>query len=72
MVKSLLSSLIVLTTATAIAAEKTITLSQKDVAELVLKQGFRTKEVNLASQQLRLPYYQALAAYDWNLLAESG
>lgn len=54
------------------ATGKSVTLTQKDVAELVLKQGFRTKEVNLASQQLRLPYVQALAGYDWNFLAESG
>lgn len=53
-------------------APKEITLSQKDVAELVLKQGFKTKEVNLKYQQFRLNPALALSAYDWVLRAESG
>lgn len=53
-------------------APKEITLSQKTVAELVLKQGPKTQEVNLKFQQFRLSPTQALAAYDWKLLAESG
>lgn len=53
-------------------APKEITLTQKDVAELVLKQGSKTKEVNLTYQQYRLAPALALSAYDWNLTAESG
>ncbi|KYG62606.1 transporter [Bdellovibrio bacteriovorus] len=53
-------------------APKEITLSQKSVAELVLKQGPKTKEVNLRYQTLRLTPVQALSAYDWNLAIESG
>ncbi|WP_413288589.1 TolC family protein [Bdellovibrio sp. HCB337] len=49
-----------------------ITLSQKDVAELILKQGRRTQEINLQYQQLRLSVAQSLAAYQWNLTASTG
>lgn len=53
-------------------APKEVTLSQKTVAELVLKQGPKTQEVNLKYQQFRLSPATALSAYDWKLLAESG
>lgn len=51
---------------------QTITLSQKSVAELVLKQGPKTQEVNLKYQQFRLAPAIALSAYDWKLGAETG
>lgn len=54
------------------SAAKVITLNQKTVAELVLKQGYVTKEVNLSFQRLRLDPVKALAAYDWNAVIESG
>ncbi|MEN0058060.1 MAG: TolC family protein [Bdellovibrio sp.] len=52
--------------------KKTVTLSQKSVAELVLKQGLTALEVNLQYQQYRLAPAQALSAYDWKVTAESG
>lgn len=61
-----------MTGAWAQSAPKEITLSQKTVAELVLKQGPKTQEVNLKYQQFRLSPIQTLSAYDWKLLAESG
>lgn len=54
------------------SSKKTITLNQKTVAELVLKQGYKTKEVNLEFQRLRLDPIRALSAYDWKVLIESG
>ncbi|MBX3034473.1 MAG: TolC family protein [Bdellovibrionaceae bacterium] len=56
---------------TVFAAEK-ITLSQKDVAELVLKQGPKTKEVSYKYEQSRLPLLQTTSLTDWKLLVESG
>ncbi len=53
-------------------APKSIVLSQKSVAELVLQQGPKTQEVNLKYQQFRLAPAQAMSAYDWRLLAETG
>lgn len=53
-------------------APKEITLSQKTVAELVLKQGPKTLEVNLKYQQFRLAPVQALSVYDWKVTAETG
>ncbi|MBO9667327.1 MAG: TolC family protein [Bdellovibrio sp.] len=53
-------------------AAPVIVLNQKKVAELALQQGYRTKEVNLAYQQLKLPYVQTLSAYDWLLGATTG
>lgn len=49
-----------------------VTLTQQKVAELVLKQGPKTMEVNLRYQQFRLAPITALSAYDWRLLLESG
>ncbi len=57
---------------TAPSSGKTITLNQKTVAELVLKQSPLTAEVNLKYQQYRLDPVKALSAYDWKLLVESG
>ncbi|MGZ3769988.1 MAG: TolC family protein [Bdellovibrio sp.] len=51
---------------------KEITLSEKSVKELVLKQGPRALEVNLRYQQFRLDDVRTLSAYDWNISAESG
>lgn len=59
-------------TTPASAAKKTITLNQKSVAELVLKQGYKTKEVNLEFQRYRLDPVKVLANYDWKALVESG
>nr|BFD62141.1 hypothetical protein BdHM001_08220 [Bdellovibrio sp. HM001]BFD67946.1 hypothetical protein HAGR004_29680 [Bdellovibrio sp. HAGR004] len=53
-------------------APKEMTLNQRTVAELVLKQGLQTKEVNLKYQQFRLAPAEALSKYDWTLKAESG
>lgn len=55
-----------------LSCKSSISLSQKDVAELVLKQGRRTQEINLQYQQLRLSVAQSLAPYQWNLAASSG
>jgi outer membrane protein TolC len=49
-----------------------ITLSQKDVAEIVLKQGRITQETNLQYQNFRLAVAQSLSAYQWNLNLTSG
>lgn len=49
-----------------------ITLTQKSVADLILKQGSKTQEVQLKYQQFRLAPVQALSAYDWKLIADSG
>lgn len=53
-------------------APKDITLTEKSVKELVLKQGPRALEVNLRYQQFRLDPVRTLSAYDWNVLAETG
>jgi len=55
-----------------LTCKPSISLSQKDVAELVLKQGRRTQEVNLQYQQLRLSVAQSLVPYEWTFLATSG
>lgn len=77
MVKTLLFSLLFSTQAawalpTDLTCKPSISLSQKDVAELILKQGRRTQEINLQYQQLRLAVAQALATYQWNLAASTG
>lgn len=51
---------------------KQITLSERTVSEIILKQGLKTLEVNLRYQQFRLDPIRTLSAYDWNLKAESG
>jgi hypothetical protein len=72
----LLPLLLVASQAQALPADLTckpnISLSQKDVAELILKQGRRTQEINLQYQQLRLAVAQAKAAYQWDFLATTG
>lgn len=55
-----------------VSNRKVVTLSQKQVAELVLQQGLKTKEVNLKYQTYRLAPVQANAAYDWQLYASTG
>lgn len=55
-----------------LSCKPSISLSQKDVAELILKQGRRTQEINLQYQQFRLSVAQSLAAYQWDFLATTG
>lgn len=57
----MVNSLIALFMTAAVAAPNTITLSQKDVAELVLKQGYATKEITASYEQLYLQVAQARA-----------
>lgn len=54
------------------AAGKPVTLSQKDVAELVLKQGLKTQEVAAKYAQSRSLALLTQTAYDWRLSLESG
>jgi outer membrane protein TolC len=49
-----------------------IVLNQKKVAELALSQGYKTKQVNLKYQQLKLPLVETLAKYDWTLDVATG
>jgi outer membrane protein TolC len=49
-----------------------ISLSQKDVAELVLQQGRKTQETNLQYQEYRLAVAQARAVYQWDFLLQTG
>lgn len=49
-----------------------VNLSQKDVAETILKQGPKAKEVTYRYEQSKLPLLQAQAVTNWNLNAESG
>ncbi len=51
---------------------KVVRLSQKDVAEIVLRQGPASKETNLQYIQNRLAPAQVLSNYDWNLNVNSG
>lgn len=53
-------------------APKELTLSERTVKELALKQGPKALEVHLKYQQYRLDPVKTLSAYDWNLLAETG
>ncbi|RYZ69453.1 MAG: TolC family protein [Proteobacteria bacterium] len=55
-----------------LTCKPSVSLSQKDVAEIVLQQGRRTKETNLGYQQFRLALAQSLQPYEWNFLATSG
>lgn len=59
-------------TAQDLTCKPAVSLSQKDVAELVLKQGRITQETNLQYQSLRLAVAQSLAPYQWNLQLTSG
>lgn len=76
MVRPLLFLFLITTKALALPADFTckspLALSQKDVAELILKQGRRTQEINLQYQQLRLAVAQARADYQWNFTATTG
>jgi outer membrane protein TolC len=53
-------------------ATKSITLSQKTVAELILKQGYKTKETNYTYEMLRKNMTDVLRKYDWQLDIASG
>lgn len=49
-----------------------VNLTQKQAAELVLKNGLKSKEVNYKYQSLAIKPFEALSAYDWKLTAETG
>lgn len=49
-----------------------VKLSQKAVAETVLKQGYKSEEVNLTFLQQRFEMAKVFKEYDWNLSAEMG
>lgn len=51
----------------ALAAE--VTLSQRSVAELILKQSYKAQEVNLQAEQQRLPLYLVMKNFDFQLAA---
>lgn len=53
-------------------AQAAMRLSQKDVAELVLRQGQDTQEVNLNFLKTRLIPATLGKDYDWNITAETG
>lgn len=69
--KNIIAILISLLT-TQLANAKTITLTQKDIAEMVLKNSRSVDEIEYRYQQLRLAPAQQLANYDWKLTAETG
>lgn len=50
----------------------TVSLSQKDVAEMVLKTSAQAREVALRYEQTRLAAVLPLAAYEWKLTAATG
>jgi outer membrane protein TolC len=50
----------------------TLTLTPKDVAELILKQSFRAEEINLESQTARLKLAEANRSFGFLLKADSG
>jgi outer membrane protein TolC len=50
----------------------TVSLTQKNAAEMVLKQGLKAKEVNYTYQVMALAPFEALKPYDWVLSLESG
>ncbi len=50
----------------------TVSLTQKNAAEMVLKQGLKAKEVNYTYQALALAPFTALQPYDWSLSIETG
>lgn len=54
------------------AQKKTIKLSQKKVAELILSQGSKTKEVNYTYLQKRLDRANAEAIYNWTIDISGG
>lgn len=68
MVKTVFVSFLLSTTALAAPLK----LSQRDVAELILKQGPRTKEVTFLYDQYRYNLYKTYSLTDWKLLIESG
>ncbi len=49
-----------------------VQLSQKDIAEMILKNSRSVDEIEFRYQQLRLSPAQQLANYDWKLTAETG
>ncbi len=63
---------LILSTLMAMAARPTLLLSPKDAADLILRQGLKTKEVNANYQTFALKSYEALAVYDWKVSLESG
>lgn len=55
-----------------LSCKPSATLSQKDVAELILKQGRKTQEINSQYQQLRLALAQVLSNYQWDFHGQVG
>ncbi len=68
---ALMTSLIFLVPTWGLAASPLV-LTQQSVAEMVLKQGLKTKEVNITAQKSRLDPAKVLSDYDWNLQLQSG
>lgn len=58
--------------AAANVCQPSISLSQKDVAEMVLRDGRRTKEINFRYQQMRLDLATGFAVFDWKFLGSTG
>lgn len=65
-------NLALLLISTAFAAPAPLTLSQKDVAELVLKQGPSAKEVTYKYEQNLYNFVLTKAVYDWKMQVETG
>lgn len=59
-------------TAAPFAHGEVLNLSQKDVAETILRQGPKAREVAYKYEQSKVPLLTAQAAVNWNLLLESG
>lgn len=72
MVRSAFFVFLILATVSTYAESKKIQLTQKDVAELVLKQGPKTKEVNDTFLQNRIIPAKARLGYDWTATAATG
>lgn len=71
-VASLLISILSSTALAQQAPPKTVTLSQKDVAEIVLKQGPSSKQVTYKYEQTLSTYYTAVGFLDWQMELASG
>jgi outer membrane protein TolC len=56
----------------ALAAEAPLILTQKKVAELVLKQSLRAQEINLSVEKTRLDLVEVYSFYDFKFEGETG
>jgi outer membrane protein TolC len=72
MVKVCLYALFLVPSFASAAQTTTLTLTPKEVAELILKQSYRAEEINIKSQTARLDYATAKRNYDFTLSADSG